>query len=130
MTDEKSPSSTLSKTNKSPGAPGGGGKGASASPGSGTEGSRPCLGGGAVDDETHLGEALGAALGDQLGPALRSMSSTLETIRRQGEDDRTLGEGTLGFLRGSVRWRVFLVDAQVKLENDVNFAHAVLHLSL
>lgn len=51
---------------------------------------------------------MGQALGDHLELALKNslepLNNLLESIRRQGEDT----EGTLGFLRGHVRWHVFL----------------------
>ena len=59
---------------------------------------------GAGDDAAHLTEAMGTALSHQLEPAIRGglapISTVLESIRRQSENDRSVAEGTLGFLRG------------------------------
>lgn len=48
---------------------------------------------------------MGQALGDHLEPALKNslapLNNLLESIRRQGEDDKVYSEGSLGFLRGS-----------------------------
>ena len=45
----------------------------------------------AAGDAAALAEAVGQALGNQLTPAISAMGATLEGMKRQGEDDKTLG---------------------------------------
>ena len=44
----------------------------------------------------------------QTARALSQVASNLENLRKQGEDDKNVGEGSLGSLRGPTRWLVYL----------------------